>query len=62
MERLTTIHLNVAKRILRYIKGTLEYGLIYTKDAVNNILTGYSDSDLAGHIEDRKSTGVWYFI
>lgn len=61
MERPTTIHLNAAKRILRYIKGTLEYGLIYTKDAGNNVLTGYSDSDLAGHIEDRKLTGGMVF-
>lgn len=61
MERPTTIHLDAAKRILRYIKGTLEYGLVYTKYAGNNALTGYSDTDLAGHIEDRKSTGGMVF-
>lgn len=61
MERPTKMHLNVVKRILRYIQGTLEYGLIYTKDGGNNILTGYSDSDLAGHVEDRKSTGGMVF-
>lgn len=39
------MHQNVAKRILHYVKGTLDFGLIYTKDSGNN--TGYSNSDLA---------------
>lgn len=56
MEKPTVMHKNAAKRILRYIKGTLNFGLIYTKDSRNNLLTGYSDSDLAGHVQDRKST------
>ncbi|XP_074348951.1 secreted RxLR effector protein 161-like [Apium graveolens] len=57
MERPTVMHLNAAKRILRYVKGTIYYGLIYTKDDENNVVIGYSDSDLAGNVEDRKSTG-----
>lgn len=39
----------------------MNYGLTYTKDIGNNILTGYSDSDLAGHVEDRRSTGDMAF-
>lgn len=61
MEHPTVMHLNAAKRILRYIQGTFEYGLVYSKDSSNNVLTGYSDSDLAGHIDDRKSTGGMVF-
>lgn len=57
MERPTLMHQNAAKRILRYVKGTIDFGLTYTKNIQNNILTGYSDSDLAGNVEDRKSTG-----
>lgn len=34
---------------------------VYTKNGSNNILTGYSDSDHACHIEDRKSTGGMVF-
>lgn len=30
---------------------------MYSKNSGNNELTGYSDSDLAGHIDDRRSTG-----
>ena len=61
MEKPTTMHLNAAKRILRYIKGTLNFGLVYSKNSGNNVLTGYSDSDLAGQVEDRKSTGGMVF-
>ncbi|XP_074351764.1 secreted RxLR effector protein 161-like [Apium graveolens] len=57
MERPTERHQNTVKRVLRYIKGTLEYGLVYTKDGGNNELTSFSDSDLGGHLDDRKSTG-----
>ncbi|KAL8154924.1 hypothetical protein AgCh_000328 [Apium graveolens] len=57
MERPTEIHLNDIKRIYRYIKGTLQYGLIYAKDRGNYILSRFSDSDLAGSLDDRKSTG-----
>lgn len=63
MERPTTLHMNAVKRILRYIKGTIGYGLVYTKTSRNNILTGFTDSDLAGHLDDRKSTaGMIFFL
>ncbi|XP_074328334.1 secreted RxLR effector protein 161-like [Apium graveolens] len=61
MEKPTILHQNAAKCILRYIKGTLDFGLIYTRDNKNIMITGYSDSDLAGHVEDRKSTGGMVF-
>lgn len=57
MERPTKVHMNAVKRILRYIKGTLQYGLIYSKEKEGNVLIGYSDSDLGGDLDDRKSTG-----
>jgi hypothetical protein len=44
-----------AKHVLRYICGTLNYGLTYT--ASSDIqLHGFTDSDWAGSAEDRKST------
>ena len=62
MEEPTTTHLKTAKRILCYIKGTLDFGLSYSSS--NNFrLVGYSDSDWAGDLDDRKSTtGFLFYI
>lgn len=57
MERPTTLHLSEFKRILSYIKGTVQYGLIYAQNSGNNMVMGFSNSDLGGIIDDRKSTG-----
>ena len=51
-------HWNAAKAVLRYLKGTL--GIKYT-DASNVKLAGYSDSDWAGNIDDRRSTTGYAF-
>ena len=54
-------HLTVVKRIIRYVNGTPDYGLWYSKDP-NACLAGYSDADWAGSVDDRKSTlgGCFY--
>jgi hypothetical protein len=49
------VHLLAAKHVMRYLKGTLEYGLCYTGDH-DFRLYGYTDSDWAGSLSDRKST------
>ncbi|XP_074327098.1 secreted RxLR effector protein 161-like [Apium graveolens] len=61
MERPTIMHLNAAKKILLYVKGTIDYGLVYSKENGNNVLTGYSDSDMGGFIDDRRSTAGMVF-
>jgi hypothetical protein len=49
------VHWIAAKHILRYLKSTTEYRLQYVQgDQVK--LVGYSDSDWAGSVVDRKST------
>lgn len=42
------------KRIFRYLKGTLEYGLLYKKG--ESKIIGYSDADFAGDSNTSKST------
>ncbi|XP_028556557.1 uncharacterized protein LOC114581179 [Dendrobium catenatum] len=62
METPNSEHLAAVKRILRYVKGTTEYGLVYPKRQTEGGLIGFSDSDHAGDIDDRKSTtGMVYF-
>jgi hypothetical protein len=45
---------------MRYLTGTLDYGLKYVTDHEIN-LYGYSDSDWAGSIPNRKSTLTYCF-
>ncbi|CAM8880461.1 unnamed protein product [Rhodiola kirilowii] len=55
-------HLMNVKRIIRYVCGTSNYGLWYTKNT-NSCLVGYCDADWAGNAEDRKSTsGGCFFL
>jgi len=60
LEAPTVTHLKTAKRILRYIKGTLDFGLLYLPS--NDFrLKGYCDSDWAGDVDDRRSTSGFVF-
>ncbi|EZA48641.1 Copia protein [Ooceraea biroi] len=57
----TDLHWNDLKRILRYIKGTLNYDLFYQRGNHNRkTLLGYVDTDWAGGA-DRKSTSGFLF-
>ena len=48
-------HLTIVKRILRYLKGTTNLGLMYKKTSEYK-LSGYCDADYAGDRTERKST------
>jgi len=54
------IHFQAAKRILRYFKGTIDYGIRF-----NNVESlsfhGYSDSDWAECVDDMRNTYGSYF-
>ncbi|KAJ0912622.1 putative RNA-directed DNA polymerase [Helianthus annuus] len=51
----TTTHFQLVKRILRYVKGTLSYGLSFDRP-IKTTLVGYSDADWARCVETRWST------
>ena len=53
-------HWAVAKRVLRYLKGAVEYGLKYTKGNENH-LNGFTNADWAGSPVDRKCTSRYSF-
>lgn len=48
-------HFTAVKRILRYVQGSINQGLQFTKDSAT--LTAFSDADWAGDSVDRRSTG-----
>jgi len=48
-------HLIAVKRILKYLKGTISFGLWYPSRASLSLI-GYSDADYGGYKIDRKST------
>ena len=53
------VHWIAVKRIMRYLNGTLDYGLMYR---CTGDIAGYSDADWAGDHDDRKSTSGFVFM
>jgi len=56
MQRLTTEHLQAVKRIIRYIAGTLDYGLHYPRCPGAAHFIAYRDSNHTGDITTSRST------
>lgn len=54
---------SAVKRILKYLIGTLGYGILYESGGrkLNLELVGYSDADIAGDVDTRKSTTGYAF-
>ncbi|XP_024931078.1 uncharacterized mitochondrial protein AtMg00810-like [Ziziphus jujuba] len=61
MENPKQIHLLAAKRIIRYLRGTMDFGLFY-KMGEKSYLYGFTDSDYAGDLDDRRSTSGYLFM
>ena len=57
----TVQNLGVAKGVLRYLQGTLEYGLVFRKSGDCVQLQGFCDSDWASSYSDRKSISAFVF-
>jgi histone deacetylase 1/2 len=52
----TTVHWTAVKRILRYVRCTSDFGLKITRSS-SMIISGFSDADWVGDVDDRRSTG-----
>jgi hypothetical protein len=50
----TSTHWIAMKRVLHYLKNSVDHGLIYTKGHIH--LSAYCDSDWAGNLDDCQST------
>ena len=56
LEKPTRKHWIMVKRIFRYLRGTMQMGLMYRHNEQPGILTAYSDADYAGDVSTRRST------
>lgn len=55
-------HWRAVKRILAYLKGTIDYGIEYKNGGSKFGLVGFSDADYASDIETRRSTTGYIFF
>jgi len=63
MEKPTVMHQNAVKQILRYVQGSADHGLVYTKGGGPEVLVAYSDSDHAADTVGRRSTaGMAFYL
>ena len=53
-------HYGVGKRVLRYIQGTLSYGIRFRRSSKVKLI-GFCDSDWGGCVDDMKSTSGYAF-
>jgi len=55
----SNIHMGIAKRVLKYIRGTTNLGIWYLKTGGVKLI-GYANSDWAGSVDDMKSTSGYF--
>nr|GEV01064.1 retrovirus-related Pol polyprotein from transposon TNT 1-94 [Tanacetum cinerariifolium] len=60
MDEPSSSRLGAAKRVSRYVKGSLDLQIMFERNKVVK-LEGYADSDWAGSIDDSKSTSGYIF-
>uniref|UniRef100_A0A2N9FFA4 Reverse transcriptase Ty1/copia-type domain-containing protein n=1 Tax=Fagus sylvatica TaxID=28930 RepID=A0A2N9FFA4_FAGSY len=58
MHKPTTLHWQSVKRLLRYLKHTIQFGIQIYRNSGNSI-HAFSDADWAGSKDDRRSTGSY---
>ncbi|XP_058208299.1 secreted RxLR effector protein 161-like [Rhododendron vialii] len=53
------VHWHAVYRVLRYLKGTIDYGIIYS--GYPSVLEGYTDANWITEQNDHSSTSGWVF-
>ncbi|XP_058722251.1 uncharacterized protein LOC131594177 [Vicia villosa] len=60
MSKPSHLHLGAAKRVLRYVMGTMKHGIRFEKNSKLEA-KDYRDSDWTGSVDDMKSTSGYVF-
>jgi hypothetical protein len=60
MQSPTSAHMVAAKRVLRYVRGSLSHGLLFQPGPMH--LTVFTDADWAGNPVDRRSTTGFFSL
>ncbi|CAM8993242.1 unnamed protein product [Rhodiola kirilowii] len=56
----STHHWEAIRWVLKYLKGTMNYGLVYA--GFPSVLEGYTDASWITNLEDHSSTSGWVFL
>ncbi|CAM8974416.1 unnamed protein product [Rhodiola kirilowii] len=56
----STHHWEAIRQVLKYLKGTMNYGLVYA--GFPSVLEGYTDASWITNLEDHSSTSGWVFL
>ena len=60
MHKPTQIQFGIAKRVLRYIQGSINFGIMFERNVMPKLF-GFCDSDWGGSVDDSKSTSGYAF-
>ena len=57
-------HMEIVKKILRYLQGTSDYEILFLVKRIKSKLDllGYVDVDYSGDLDERKSTSGYFFM
>jgi hypothetical protein len=63
MEKPTVMHMQAVKKIIRYLKGSVDLGLVYTLGEDQEEIVDYFDSDMGADLGGRRSTtGMTFYF
>ncbi|XP_023769039.1 uncharacterized mitochondrial protein AtMg00810-like [Lactuca sativa] len=63
MEEPAILHFQVVKHILRYVKGTVDYGINYGRGHEIEDFVGFTDSDLGGDpVDSKRTSGMIFYL